>query len=73
MSTVKFIEADRALSGGFLRPGWLRWLWFGWRPRGSAGYQFVGHTGLRLGGVFLDRGPGHAIRLRDHAPIRTSR
>lgn len=71
MTTI--MEANRALSDGAVRPGWLRWLWFGWRPRGSAGYQFVGHAGLRLGGAFLDRGPGHAIRLRDHAPIRSSR
>ena len=73
MQTGKFMEVNQALSGGVLRQRWLRWLWFGWRPRGSAGYQYVGHAGLRLSGTFLDRGPGHAIRLRAHAPVRSSR
>ena len=72
MSSLRFMGVNQALTGTRSGAGRFRWLWFGWGLGGSS-YRFVGRAGLRLGSTFLERGPGHAIRMRDHAPTRTVR
>ena len=68
----KFMGVNRTLAGSLSGVGRLRWPWWG-RRFGRSPYHFIGLGGLRLGGTFLERGPGHAIRMRDPSSTRSGR